>query len=284
MNEWFPNIAKIKYEGPDSPNPLSFRHYDPDETVEAKSMREHLRFSVAYWHSFRYAGVDQFGAPTRHLPWDDGSDTIANATTRVRVAFEFFEKLGVDYYCFHDRDIAPEASSLMETNKNLDAIVEVMKQEQERTGVRPLWGTANLFSHPRYMHGAATSPNADVFAFAAAQVKKAIEITHYLGGTGFTFWGGREGYKTLLNTDMGRELDHLGAFLHMAVDFKKKIGFEGQLYIEPKPKEPTKHQYDHDAAACYSFLQKYDLDQDLKLNLEANHATLAGHSFAHEIE
>lgn len=284
MNEWFPDISKIKYEGPDSTNPLSFHHYDPDETVESESMREHLRFSVAYWHSFRYAGVDQFGAPTRHLPWDDGSDTIANATTRVRVAFEFFEKLGVDYYCFHDRDIAPEGNTLMETNKNLDAIVEVVKQEQERTGLRPLWGTANLFSHPRYMHGAATSPNADVFAFAAAQVKKAIEITHHLGGVGFTFWGGREGYKTLLNTDMGRELDHLGAFLHMAVDFKKKIGFEGQLYIEPKPKEPTKHQYDHDAAACYSFLQKYDLDRDLKLNLEANHATLAGHAFAHEIE
>ncbi len=284
MEKWFPEVTKIEYEGPDSKNPLAFRHYNPEEKVEGKPMKDHLRFSVAYWHSFRNAGADPFGVATRIFPWDDGGDSIENAVRRIRAAFEFFGKLGNEFFCFHDRDIAPEGETLSETNRNLDEVVKVIKDEQKRTGVKLLWGTACLFTNPRFMHGAATSCNADAFAYAAAQVKKAMEVTKELDGAGYTFWGGREGYKTLLNTDMGRELDHLAAFLHMAVDYRKKIGFEGQLYIEPKPKEPTRHQYDSDAAACYAFLQKYDLVDELKLNIEANHATLAGHAFIHELE
>jgi xylose isomerase len=284
MKEAFPGIRKIEYEGPESENPLSFKHYNPDQIVEGKTMADHLRFSVAYWHAFRNGCSDQFGGPTRQMPWDDGSASIENAQNRVRAAFEFFQKLGAGFYCFHDRDVAPEGSTLAESNKNLDAVVKVLKEEQQRTGVKLLWGTACLFAHPRFMHGAATSCNADVFAFAAAQVAKAMEVTKELGGAGYVFWGGREGYKTLLNTDMKRELDHLAKFLHLAVDYKKQIGFTGQFYIEPKPKEPTKHQYDSDAAACYAFLQKYGLTDHLKLNIEANHATLAGHTFIHELE
>jgi xylose isomerase len=284
MAEAFAGIGKIKYEGTKSKNPLAFKHYNPSELVEGKKMKDHLRFAVAYWHAFRNGGKDPFGDNTRQMPWDDGSDSITNAQNRVRAAFEFFEKLGVEYYCFHDRDVAPEGKTLRETNNNLNAVVKVLKQEQARSGVKLLWGTANLFGNPRFVHGAATSCNADVFAYAAAQVAKAMEVTKELGGQGYTFWGGREGYKTLLNTDMGRELDHFGAFLAMAVDYKKQIGFKGQFYIEPKPKEPTKHQYDSDAAACYAFLQKYELDQAFKLNIEANHATLAGHTFQHELE
>jgi xylose isomerase len=225
-----------------------------------------------------------FGAPTMTRSWDDNSDSLENARRRVRVAFEFIEKLGAPFYAFHDRDVAPEGATLTKTNKNLDAIAATLKEEQQRTGIRLLWGTACLFAHPRFAHGAATSCNADVFAYAAAQVKKALEITHDLGGGGYTFWGGREGYSTLLNTDVKRELDHLAKFLHMAVDYKKEIGFKGQFYIEPKPKEPTKHQYDSDAAACLNFLRQYDLLPHLKLNLETNHATLAGHSMQHEME
>jgi xylose isomerase len=247
-------------------------------------MREHLRFSVVYWHTFRGRGADMFGAPTVNRPWDDNSDSIENAKRRVRVAFEFIEKLGAPFYAFHDRDVAPEGATLAETNQNLDAIVKVLKEEQQRTGIQLLWGTANLFSNPRFAHGAATSCNADVFAYACAQVKKALEVTHELGGAGYVFWGGREGYSTLLNTDLKRELDHLAKFLHMAVEYKNKIGFKGQFYIEPKPKEPTKHQYDSDAAACLNFLREYDLLNHLKLNLETNHATLAGHSMEHELE
>ncbi len=247
-------------------------------------MKDHLRFSVVYWHTFRNPLSDPFGAGTAIRPWDDGTASVQNAQRRARVAFEFMEKLGAPFYAFHDRDVAPEGSSLKQTNKNLDAVVKVLAQEQKRTGIRLLWGTASLFSHPRYAHGAATTCNADVFAFAAAQVKKAIEVTHQLGGEGYTFWGGREGYSTLWNTDLRREMDHLAAFLHMAVDFKKKIGFKGQFYIEPKPKEPTKHQYDSDAAACLNFLRQYDLLDDFKLNLETNHATLAGHTMQHELE
>jgi xylose isomerase len=284
MKEAFSEVKKIAYEGPKSKNPLSFKHYNASEVVEGKIMAEHLRFSVAYWHSFRNGCADPFGQPTRLMPWDDGSLSVENAQKRARVAFEFFEKLGAPFYCFHDRDIAPEADTLTQTNRNLDDVVKVLKEEQERTGVKLLWGTANLFSHPRYMHGAGTSCNADVFAYAGAQVAKAMEVTHSLGGAGYVFWGGREGYKTLLNTHMKRELDHLGRFLHMAVDYKKHIGFKGQFYIEPKPKEPTKHQYDSDSAACYAFLQHYDLVGHLKLNIEANHATLAGHTFQHELE
>src|SRR5436190_2938280 len=284
MSEAFPKISKIKYEGPKSRNPLSFKHYDADEVIEGKTMRDHLRFSVVYWHTFRGRGADMFGGPTMFRPWDDYSDSIKNAQKRARVAFEFVEKLGAPFYAFHDRDVAPEGATLAESNKNLDAVAKVLQEEQKRTGINLLWGTACLFIHPRYAHGGATSCNADVFAYAAAQVKKALEVTHELGGEGYVFWGGREGYSTLLNTDMRRELDHLAKFLHMAVAYKKKIGFEGQFYIEPKPKEPTKHQYDSDAAACLNFLREYGLKDHLKLNLETNHATLAGHTMEHELE
>lgn len=280
----FPDIPKIAYEGPKSKNPLAFKHYNPDELVEGKSMRDHLRFSVVYWHTFRGTGADPFGAGTMLRPWDDGTASVANAEKRARVAFEFFEKLGSPYYAFHDRDVAPEGATLAESNRNLDALARVLKEEQQRTGIKLLWGTACLFANPRFVHGAATSPNADVFAYAAAQVKKAMEVTHELAGEGYTFWGGREGYSTLWNTDIKRELDHLARFLHMAVDYKKQIGFQGQFYIEPKPKEPTKHQYDSDSAACLNFLREYGLIDHLKLNLESNHATLAGHTMHHECE
>ena len=284
MKSAFANISKISYEGPASKNPLAFKHYNADELVEGKPMKDHLRFSVVYWHTFRNTLSDPFGMGTALRPWDDGSASVKNAQKRARVAFEFIEKLGAPFYAFHDRDVAPEGRTLAETNKNLDAVVAVLKEEQQRTGIGLLWGTACLFAHPRYAMGAATSCNADAFAYAAAQVKKALEVTHELGGAGYTFWGGREGYSTLLNTNMKRELDHLAAFLHMAVDYKKKIGFKGQFYIEPKPKEPTKHQYDADAAACLNFLREYGLIDHLKLNLETNHATLAGHTMQHEME
>jgi xylose isomerase len=284
MSAAFPNISKIPFEGPKSKNPLAFKHYNADERVEGKSMRDHLRFSVVYWHTFRNRLSDPFGMGTALRPWDDGSESVENAQNRVRAAFEFIEKLGAPFYAFHDRDVAPEGANLKETNKNLDAVVKVLKAEQKRTGIKLLWGTACLFAHPRYMHGAATSCNVDAFAHAAAQVKKAIEVTHELGGDGYVFWGGREGYSTLWNTDIKRELDHLARFLHMAVDYKKEIGFKGQFYIEPKPKEPTKHQYDSDAAACLNFLRQYDLMDHLKLNVETNHATLAGHTMQHELE
>ncbi|MEQ1902677.1 MAG: xylose isomerase [Pirellulaceae bacterium] len=280
----FQFVEPVKYEGPNSTNPLSFRWYNADEVIEGKTMRDHFRFSVVYWHTFRGTGADPFGAPTMHRPWDDSSDSLENAKNRVRVSFSFLEKLGVPFYAFHDRDVAPEGKNLRETNDNLDAIVQVLKEEQERTGIRLLWGTANLFSNPRYIHGAATSCNASAFAFAAAQVKKALEVTHHLVGDGYVFWGGREGYQTLYNTNMKREVDHLGQFLHMAVDYARSIGFKGQFLIEPKPKEPTKHQYDSDAAACINFLRAYDLIDFFKLNLETNHATLAGHSMMHEME
>ena len=280
----FPEIGTIPYEGPQSRNPLAFRHYNADEVVEGKSMRDHLRFSVVYWHTFRGTGSDPFGPGTAVRPWESGADTVENAQNRARVAFEFIQKLGAPFYAFHDRDVAPEGKTLAESHKNLDAIVKVFKEEQERTGIKLLWGTANLFSNPRYMHGAATSPNAEAFAYAAGQVKKALEVTHELGGVGYTFWGGREGYQCIWNTDMKRELEHLARFLHMAVDYAKEIGFKGQFYIEPKPKEPTKHQYDSDAAACLNFLREYNLLDQLKLNLETNHATLAGHTMQHELQ
>ena len=284
MKSAFPGIKRIAYEGPASKNPLAFKHYNPEEIVEGRTMREHLRFAVVYWHTFRGNGSDPFGAPTMQRPWDDGTESLKNAKKRVRVAFEFIEKLGAPYYCWHDRDISPEGRNLAESNRNLDAIAKVLKEEQQRTGIKLLWGTANLFSHPRYAHGAATSCNAEVFAHACAQVKKAMEVTHKLGGEGYTFWGGREGYQTLLNTDMKREQEHLAAFLRMAVEYKKKIGFKGQFYIEPKPKEPTKHQYDSDSAACLNFLREHGLLPHFKLNIETNHATLAGHTMQHELE
>lgn len=283
MQQAFPDVPKIAYEGPDSKNPLAFKHYNADEVVDGKPMRDHLRFSVAYWHSFCNGGADQFGDATRQMPWA-AEDPMEEARNKVTACFELCEKLGIDFYCFHDRDVAPEAETLSETNARLDEIAKLLAAEQERTGIKPLWGTANLFSHPRFMHGAGTSCNADVFAYAAAQIAKAMEMTHGLGGSGYVFWGGREGYKSLLNTDMGREMDHMAKLLHLAVEHRKAIGFDGQFYIEPKPKEPTKHQYDSDAAACYAFLQKYDLVDHFKLNVEANHATLAGHTFQHELE
>jgi xylose isomerase len=283
MTEYFPEIPRIKFEGPKTKNRLAFRHYNPEEVVEGRTMREHLRFSVCYWHTFRGTGSDPFGAATLQRPWDDGSESVENAKRRVDVAFEFIEKVGAPYYCFHDRDVAPEGATLAESNRNLDAVADALAAAQERTGIKLLWGTANLFSHPRYMHGAATSPNADVFAHAGAQVKKALEVTHRLGGENYVFWGGREGYTTLLNTDMKRELDHLARFMHMAVEHARKIGFKGQFLFEPKPKEPTKHQYDFDAAACLNFCRQYGLENHIKLNIETNHATLAGHEMMHEL-
>jgi xylose isomerase len=280
----FPDIPTVQYEGPQSDNPLAFRWYNPDELVEGKAMKEHLRFSIVYWHTFRGTGADPFGPGTADRPWDDGTDSLENAQNRARAAFELFEKLQAPYYAFHDRDVAPEGATLAESHRNFDAVAEVLEAEQKRSGVKLLWGTANMFSNPRFMHGAATSCNADVFAYAASQVKKALEVTYRLGGENYVFWGGREGYQNLYNTDMKRELDHLGAFFHMAVDYAKQIGFDGQFLIEPKPKEPTKHQYDSDAAACLNFLRAYDLMDHFKLNLETNHATLAGHTMMHELD
>ncbi|MGH2272129.1 xylose isomerase [Anaerohalosphaeraceae bacterium U12dextr] len=283
MTEFFPEVKKIKYEGPKSKNPLAFKHYNPKEKVLGKTMADHLRFAVCYWHSFKGLGADQFGANTIVRSYNNASDPMQRAEQTMYAAFEFFGKLGVNYWCFHDRDIAPEADNLAETNKRLDQIVKLAKKLQKDTGIKCLWGTTNAFSHPRFMAGAGTNPNPHVFAYAASQIKKAMEITKELGGEGYVFWGGREGYDTLLNTDMGRELDHMAMLLHLAVEYKKKIGFKGQLYIEPKPKEPTKHQYDFDAGNCLAFLQKYDLLPHFKMNIEANHATLAGHTFHHEL-
>lgn len=283
MSDFF-DVGPIRFEGTDSRNPLSFRHYDGNEMVEGKSMCDHLRFSVVYWHTFRGTGADPFGAPTLIRPWDDGSESLDNATRRVHAAFEFMEKLGVPYFAFHDIDVTPAGNSLTEFHNNFDAVADVIEQQMSRTGLKLLWGTANMFSHPRFLHGAATSCNAEVFAFAAAQVKKCLEVTKRLGGENYVFWGGREGYQNLWNTDLKRELDNLGRFFHMAVDYAKQIGFTGQFLIEPKPKEPTKHQYDSDAAACINFLRAYDLTEHFKLNIETNHATLAGHTMMHELE
>ncbi len=282
-NDAFPDIPKIAFEGASSRNPLSFKHYDENELVGGKSMKEHMRFGVAYWHAMRNGLSDPFGGPTAQRPWDDGSNSVENAQNRVYAAFEFMEKLGAPYYCFHDRDVAPECNNLEESNAALDAVADVLEAEQKRSGIKLLWGTACLFSHERYNQGAGTSPFADVFAYGAAQVKKALEVTHRLGGEGYTFWGGREGYSTLWNTDMKRELDHLAALLKLAIEHKKKIGFKGAFYIEPKPREPSTHQYDSDAAACLNFLREYGLEGELTLNLETNHATLAGHTMMHEM-
>jgi xylose isomerase len=279
----FPEIPVIRYEGPKSKNPFAFKHYNAAQKIEGKPMRDHLRFAAAYWHCMCNGLADPFGGPTAQMPWDDGSNSLANARRRVEVFFEFLEKTGIDYYCFHDRDVAPEGATLAESHRNLEDIVAKLKSEQKRAKKKLLWGTACLFAHPRYAQGAGTSPNADVFAFAAAQVKAALDATHELGGLGYVFWGGREGYATLLNTDMKRELDHLARLLHLAVDYKKRIGFKGQFYIEPKPREPSTHQYDSDAAACLNFLREYDLLPHFKLNIETNHATLALHTMRHEL-
>ncbi|XP_051150160.1 xylose isomerase [Andrographis paniculata] len=281
--EFFPDIPKIKYEGPSSKNPLSFRWYNPEEVILGKKMKDWLRFSVAFWHTFRGTGLDPFGAPTKMWPWEDGTNSLAMAKRRMRANFEFIEKLGVEKWCFHDRDIAPDGKTIEETNANLDEIAALAKELQGKKIV-PLWGTAQLFHHPRYMHGAATSSELGVFVYAAAQVKKTMEITHFLGGENYVFWGGREGYHSLLNTDMERELNHMARFLEAAAAYKKKIGFNGTLLIEPKPQEPTKHQYDWDAATAANFLRTYGLIDEFKLNIECNHATLSGHSCHHEVE
>ncbi|MDD3767086.1 MAG: xylose isomerase [Eubacteriales bacterium] len=280
---YFKEIGKIKYEGANSDNPLAFKYYNPDEVIDGKSMKEHLRFSIAFWHTFQANGTDPFGSATAIRPWDAAADPIDLAKAKMEANFELCEKLQVPFFCFHDRDIAPEGASLKESYAILDKIVDYTKELMKTSPVRLLWGTANAFGHPRYVHGAATSCNADVFAFAAAQVKKAMEVTKELGGENYVFWGGREGYETLLNTDMKLETDNLARFLRMAVDYAKQIGFTGQFLIEPKPKEPTKHQYDFDAATVIGFLKTYGLDKHFKLNIEANHATLAGHTFQHEL-
>jgi xylose isomerase len=282
--EFFPGIGPIPFEGPGSKNPLAFKHYDANELVEGKPMKDHLRFAVVYWHTMRGAGTDMFGWGTAQRTWQTGEGTVKDALVRARAMFEFVQKLGAPFYCWHDRDLAPHGQTLAESNRNLDEVGAEVKKLQAETGIRLLWGTAQNFVHPRYMHGAATSCSADVFCFAAAQVKKALEWTHELGGEGYVFWGGREGYSTLLNTDLKREMDHLGRFMHMAVDYKMQLGFGGPFYIEPKPKEPTKHQYDSDAAACLNFLREYGLLEHFKLNIETNHATLAGHTMQHELE
>ncbi|KAL9267655.1 Xylose isomerase-like protein [Drosera capensis] len=282
--EFFPGIPKIKYEGPNSKNYLAFKYYNAEEEILGKKMKDWTRFSVAFWHIFRGMGGDPFGAPTKNWPWEDGTNSLAMAKRRMRANFEFLDKLGVELWCFHDRDIAPDGETLEEANRNLDEVVALAKKLQESTNIHPLWGTAQLFFHPRYMHGAATSPELAVYAYGAAQVKKAMEVTHYLGGENYVFWGGREGYQTLLNTDMGRELDHLARFFQAAVNYKKKIGCNATLLIEPKPQEPTKHQYDWDAATTANFLRKYGLADEFKLNIECNHATLSGHSCHHELE
>ena len=281
--EFFPGIPTIPFEGPKSRNALAFKHYNADEIVGGRSMKEHLRFAAAYWHTMRNGLADPIGGATAERPWDDGTDSVDNARKRVWAMFEFMQKLGIGFYCFHDRDVAPELNDLTKSNEAFDAVADELALAQKQTGIKLLWGTACLFSHKRYNQGAGTSPYADVFAYGAAQVKKALEVTHRLGGEGYVFWGGREGYATLWNTDMKRELNHLARLLHMAVDHKKKIGFQGAFYIEPKPREPSTHQYDSDSAACLNFLREHGLLGELSLNIETNHATLAGHTMMHEL-
>ena len=285
MEQIFKNISKINYEGAKSDNPLSFKFYNPKEQIAGKSMREQLKFALAYWHTLCAEGSDMFGSGTMDKSFGAGEryDVMDHAKKKAHAAFEIMEKLDIDYYCFHDRDIAPEADNLRETNKRLDEISDLLLELSKSSGKKVLWGTANCFSNPRYMHGAGTAPEADVFAFAAAQIKKAIETTVKLSGQGYVFWGGREGYETLLNTDMKFEQENMARLMKMAVDYGRSIGFNGDYYIEPKPKEPTKHQYDYDSASVFAFLQKFGLDKDFKLNIEANHATLAGHTFCHEL-
>jgi xylose isomerase len=284
--EFFPGIGKIKFEGPDSKNPMAFRYYDENKIVAGKTMKEYFKFAVAYWHSFCGDGQDIFGIGKGSIqhPWGTGADTITKAKNKMDAAFEFITKLGVPYYCFHDIDIVEEGDSLAEYEKNLKTIVDYAKEKQKASGVKLLWGTANVFSNPRYMNGASTNPDFNVLCHAATQVKNAIDATIELGGENYVFWGGREGYMSLLNTNMKRELEHLGKFLTMARDYGRKQGFKGNFFIEPKPMEPTKHQYDYDTATVIGFLNKHNLAGDFKLNIEVNHATLAGHTFQHELQ
>lgn len=284
MSEFFGDVHKVRFEGPGTDNPYAFRYYNPERVVLDKTMTEHLRMAVCYWHSFNWPGSDVFGSGTLDRPWLDGSmEPMAAARMKMDAAFEFFSKLGIPFWCFHDVDISPAGETFTETVSNLDAMVGYAESKMAETGVKLLWGTTNAFSHPRFAAGAATNPDPEVFAYAAAQVKNAIDATHRLGGTSYVLWGGREGYETLLNTRMRQESDQFARFLHMVVDYKKSIGFEGTLLIEPKPQEPTKHQYDYDSATVHGFLDRYDLLGELFVNIEVNHATLAGHSFHHEV-
>lgn len=281
---YFPSVGAIAYEGPESTNPLAFRHYDANRVVAGRPLREWMRFAVAYWHSFCGNGADPFGAPTRPMPWLDAADPVQRAKDKADAAFEFITKLGAPFYCFHDADIVDEAPTLAESEKRIQAVVAYLKEKQAASGVKLLWGTANLFSHPRYMNGAATSPDFSVLARAGGQLKTAIDATIALDGTGYVFWGGREGYLSLLNTDMKREREHFARFLTLGRDYARARGFKGRFFIEPKPCEPTKHQYDFDSATVIGFLREFDLLGDFALNIEVNHATLAGHTFPHELQ
>jgi xylose isomerase len=282
--EYFQGIGKIPYEGPGSDNPLAFRYYDEDRVVAGKTMKEHFRFAVAYWHSFCNTGGDPFGIGPKEFPWSTARDPMQRARDKMDAAFEFITKTGIPYYCFHDFDLVEEGDTLAESEQRLQKITDYAREKMKASGVKLLWGTSNLFNHPRYMNGAATNPDFDVVAYAGAQVKNALDATIALGGENYVFWGGREGYLSLLNTKMKKELDHLARFLHMAKDYARKQGFEGNFFIEPKPMEPTKHQYDFDAATVIAFLQEYGLTDDFKLNIEVNHATLAQHTFQHELQ
>lgn len=284
MSNYFSTVAApIAYEGPQSTNPLAFKWYDKDRLVLGKRMEDHLRFASCYWHTFCWNGLDPFGGDTFQRPWHAMPDPMAAAKAKADVAFEFFAKLGAPYYCFHDRDVAPEGASPRESVNNLREMVDILTVKQQATGMKLLWGTANLFSHRRFMSGAATNPNPEIFALGALQVREAMDATLKLGGENYVLWGGREGYETLLNTRMGQELDQMGRFLNMVVEYKHKIGFQGAILLEPKPREPSKHQYDFDTATVYGFLCRYGLEKEIKVNIEANHATLSGHSFEHEI-
>ncbi len=283
MSQFFDLVEKIRFEGPQSTNPLAFRHYNPDEVILGKRMEDHLRLAVCYWHTFCWGGTDMFGVGAFDRPWQRPGDALGQARLKADVAFEFFAKLGAPYYCFHDTDVIPQSDTLKEYLGNMSALTDILGQKQQQTGVKLLWGTANCFTHPRYGAGAATNPDPEVFAWAATQVKTAMEATKQLGGENYVMWGGREGYETLLNTDLRQEREQIGRFMHMVVEHKHKIGFQGALLIEPKPQEPTKHQYDYDVATVYGFLKQFGLEKDIRVNLEANHATLAGHTFQHEI-
>ncbi len=279
---FFEGFSPIEYEGPDSTNPMAFRHYNPDEVVLGKRLEDHLRFAVAYWHSFAWEGGDPFGGPTFERPWHP-QNSMENARLKADIAFDMFALLGQPYFCFHDADIRPDQGNFADNLASLNEITDYIGAKMQAGGPKLLWGTANMFSHRRWMAGASTNPDPDMFAFAAATVKSCIDATHKLGGENYVLWGGREGYETLLNTDLGAELDHMGRFLNMVVDYKHKIGFKGTILVEPKPQEPSKHQYDYDAATCIGFLRKYGLENEVKLNLEQGHAILAGHSFEHEL-
>lgn len=283
MNQYYEKIERVEFEGTQTQNPFAFRHYNPNQLILGKTMAEQLRFSLCYWHTFCWAGTDMFGSGSFNYPWQKSNDPLVNAKMKADIAFEFFYKMNVPFYAFHDVDVAPEGNSIQEYIDNLTIMTDILLQKQQETGIQLLWGTANCFTHPRYAAGAATNPNPDVFACAATQVVHAMNTTHKLGGQNYVLWGGREGYETLLNTDLRREREQLGKFMQLVVENKHKIGFKGELLIEPKPQEPTKHQYDYDVATIYGFLKQFSLEKEIKVNIEANHATLAGHSFQHEV-